>query len=119
MKLPPIPPNQEQLVKIRLFKVDPNLGKVYGIKGKEIGWINKNNKYCYVTCHGKGKWRHFKRANIVWLAVFGRWPTMELDHRNRSKTDDSIGNLREATLSMQRINQDRPSWWKISSKQTS
>jgi transposase InsO family protein len=33
---------------------------------------------------------------LAWFYVFGSWPTKNLDHINRVKTDNRIANLREA-----------------------
>lgn len=34
---------------------------------------------------------------LVWLYHYGKWPTAQLDHIDRDKRNNRIGNLREAT----------------------
>lgn len=34
---------------------------------------------------------------LAWLVVYGRFPSIQIDHINRIKTDNRIANLREAT----------------------
>ena len=34
---------------------------------------------------------------LVWLYVYGVWPTNDLDHINQNKSDNRLSNLREAT----------------------
>lgn len=34
---------------------------------------------------------------LAWFYVYGRWPTLGLDHINRKRDDNRIANLREAT----------------------
>lgn len=41
---------------------------------------------------------------LAWLYVFGAWPASELDHINRIRNDNRIGNLREVTRSQNRQN---------------
>lgn len=38
-----------------------------------------------------------KAHRLAWLYVYGSWPLMGLDHRNRVRDDNRIDNLREAT----------------------
>lgn len=40
---------------------------------------------------------------LAWFYVYGRWPA-ELDHINRVRSDNRIGNLREATRSQNKAN---------------
>lgn len=50
----------------------------------------------------KGYWRikidnrEYSAHRLAWLYVHGRWPAKHLDHENRSRSDNRIGNLREA-----------------------
>lgn len=52
---------------------------------------------------GRGYWKvRFRKRNyylhiLMWVAVYGRWPTNDIDHVNGTKSDIRIINLREAT----------------------
>lgn len=39
----------------------------------------------------------YRAARLAWLYVTGSWPTHEVDHKNRNKSDDRFSNLRPAT----------------------
>lgn len=50
----------------------------------------------------KGYWRikldnrEYSAHRLAWFYVHGRWPTRLLDHENKDRGDNRIGNLREA-----------------------
>jgi hypothetical protein len=50
-----------------------------------------------------GRWRicykgvTIPRAHLIWLFAYGAWSAQEIDHINCDRTNDSLGNLREAT----------------------
>lgn len=48
--------------------------------------------------------RTYKASRLAWFYVNGAWPNPSVDHRNRIKLDDRIGNLREATQAQQSSN---------------
>jgi hypothetical protein len=39
----------------------------------------------------------YKAHRMAWLFVHGEWPTLEIDHINGDRSDNRIGNLRQAT----------------------
>lgn len=43
--------------------------------------------------------KKYKAHRLAWLYVYGSFPTLDLDHINRIKTDNRIVNLREVTAS--------------------
>ncbi len=47
-----------------------------------------------------------KEHNLAWFVTYGRWPYPEIDHRDRNRTNNAIGNLREATSSQNKCNSD-------------
>lgn len=65
----------------------PTAGTVAGSK--------VNNGYIHICID-----RHVLGAHrLAWLYVHGRWPSANIDHVNREKTDNRIANLREASNS--------------------
>lgn len=83
-----------------LLQYDPLTGHFYwratrrgrASKGTVAGTIVKQG-YVKITCLG----RKFLAHRLAWLFVYGRWPSHQIDHVNRVKTDNRIANLREAT----------------------
>lgn len=70
------------------IKKQRGLGRVGDVMGC------KNSAGYYRICiDGKSYLNH----RLAWLYVHGRWPREELDHINGDPTDNSLGNLREAT----------------------
>lgn len=45
-------------------------------------------------------------SRLAWLYMIGEWPSFEIDHKNRIKSDDRWDNLREATHSENMYNRD-------------
>jgi HNH endonuclease len=40
--------------------------------------------------------RQYNASHLAWLYVHGEWPALELDHEDTDRSNDRIGNLREA-----------------------
>lgn len=59
--------------------------------GDIAGNINSNG-YCRIFIAGKSRYAH----RLVWLYVYGRWPSKDLDHINGVRKDNRFCNLREA-----------------------
>jgi hypothetical protein len=72
-----------------------------GAPGKEAGRMNKGNGRWYIVVDGK----HFLRSRLAWFYEFGWWPE-EVDHINRDRLDDRIGNLRSCTRRQNNLNKD-------------
>jgi hypothetical protein len=51
----------------------------------------------------------YKSSRLAWLYMTGRWPTLDVDHRDGNPRNDSWANLREATDSQNTANKKRPS----------
>lgn len=41
---------------------------------------------------------------LIWLHVYGRWPTGDIDHINRNRSDNRLSNLREASRTENMLN---------------
>jgi hypothetical protein len=48
-------------------------------------------------------WRYMAHR-LAWFYVYGRWPFPEIDHKNLSKDDNRIDNLRESTRAQNGMN---------------
>lgn len=59
------------------------------------------NGYLLIRVQGKNYLAH----RLAWLFVHGEWPTHHIDHKNRDKLDNRIGNLRECTQGQNQHNQ--------------
>lgn len=83
-----------------LFTYDPLSGELRWAQkrggpisvGDLAGSIDGNG-HRTVSCQGKT----YPSTHIIWAIVHGRWPTAQIDHRNRQRSDDRLDNLREAT----------------------
>lgn len=67
-----------------------------------VGWKNGNG-YFRTSVDGRDYYVH----RLVWLYVYGAWPTDQIDHANAIRDDNRISNLREATRSENLGNQRR------------
>lgn len=74
-----------ELLKSKGFTYNPETGKIYGMKGREIK--NKNNGYIFLKYNLKG--HHF-----AWYMTYGNVDFEMLDHSNRDRADNRISNLR-------------------------
>lgn len=80
------------------FHIDAKVGSIVwkpgrgkGKSGKEAGTLLKDG---YRSIYVNG--RFYLAHRLIWLYVHGEWPVAQLDHINRNKDDNSIGNLRAA-----------------------
>lgn len=58
--------------------------------GTEAGAV-KSNGYRYLRVLGEDYLAH----RVAWLFITGAWPTLDIDHINRRRDDNSAANLRE------------------------
>lgn len=66
-----------------------------GVNGKLAGGpIPSKGKFYWTISLGG---RKYKRSQIVFCLVHGRWPVYQVDHRDGNSLNDSPDNLREAT----------------------
>lgn len=78
---------------ISTIKYNPLTGTFTDNKGKVRGTYDKSNGYCHTIIRGRKYYLH----RLAWFYVHGVWPDFDVDHKNRNRTDNRIGNLREAT----------------------
>ena len=53
--------------------------------------------------------RPHKAHRLAWLYTYGVWPTDQIDHINRNRTDNRIANLREVSNKQNHQNKSKPS----------
>lgn len=89
-----------------LFEVNFDRGKLFWKKppsnhqrllGAEAGTMRLSGSgkpYWHIKIEGVA----YKRANLIYAAFYGVWPTPMVDHRNGDSLDDRPANLRRATV---------------------
>lgn len=103
----------EELTQKRLqefLHYEPTTGEFTRIKrsrgvtlnGEVAGSLHATRGYWRIRVRGKCYAAH----RLAWLYVYGVWPTKEIDHINRIKTDNRIANLRELTTAENQQNVD-------------
>ena len=59
-----------------------------------------NKGYRYVAIDGK----FYRSARLAWLLSYGVWPTREVDHMDRDRSNDALVNLRLASSEQNKWN---------------
>lgn len=90
------------------YSYNPETGvftRLIGIPGASAGTVaggkNKDGYIC-IQISGKKVYAH----RLAWLITNGEWPSAQIDHINRDKSDNRIANLRIADQSGNTINRD-------------
>jgi hypothetical protein len=60
--------------------------------GDKAGWINSHG-YLQINVDGK----RYQAHRLAWFWIRNSWPSKDLDHINRDRSDNRIANLREST----------------------
>tara|TARA_R110000868_G_scaffold77073_9_gene221114 strand:- start:1125 stop:1634 length:510 start_codon:yes stop_codon:yes gene_type:complete len=83
-----------------LFEIDPNQG-FFVWKVNKGGKGKKGNKAGVMMCNGYIKIgidnKEYLVHRLIWLYVHGEFPTTNIDHIDRCRSNNAISNLRLAT----------------------
>ena len=71
------------------WKVRPRYNFPLDQMKKPAGCLRKTNRYWYISINGK----QYLRGRLIFFMHKGFWPSEEVDHINRIRTDDRIENL--------------------------
>lgn len=70
------------------------------VRAGTIAGTPHTHGYTHITLKGKRYFAH----RLAWLYTHGSWPSFEIDHVNRLKSDNRLLNLREVTSSQNQQN---------------
>ena len=95
----------------RTFRYDPETGALYWRispnnhvpAGAQAGNIN-NRGYLAVGFRGRSHQAH----HIIWALLYGAWPTRQIDHDDRNRTNNRQNNLKVARGREQNLNRVTP-----------
>lgn len=86
-----IPPKE---IAISLYLYDPISGQIFSKKyHRKIGSLNVDGYLCIST-----KFYRVTAHRLAWLLYYGEWPD-QIDHVNGVRSDNSIWNLRNVSIS--------------------
>lgn len=94
-----------------VLSYDPDSGEfrwkktlsVRAVAGKVAGCLCKHSGYRSISVDRKIYMAH----RLAWAFVYGEWPTLQIDHINRERSDNRIQNLRQATQRQNSANSGR------------
>lgn len=75
-----------------------------GVKAGDIVCSKSKKGYHALSVYGE----KYKLHRLVWLLNYKEWPNGQIDHINRNKSDNSIGNLRIVSNAENCKNQRKP-----------
>lgn len=83
----------------------PKSGKLYWNKtGVEAFTYTGKRGYKVTSYKHDGRTTSLYAHRVAWAVFYGEWPTGQIDHINRDRTDNSIKNLREVTNRQNSLN---------------
>lgn len=102
-----------EYLKEKGYTYEPETGKIYGIRGKEIKG-KLNGYYCIINKKFPILFHH----HLAWYMTYGNLDFDELDHINRNKLDNRICNLRISNRVQQTQNRNSKGYYKNSKANT-
>jgi hypothetical protein len=70
------------------------------------GFVDGDGYRRFILTVGKRRY-NFSLHRVVWLLHNGAWPTQQIDHINRDKSDNRIENLRDVSAAINGMNKAR------------
>lgn len=92
-----------ELLKSKGYTYDPETGKIYNVKGKEVKTKDVHGYYVLGFTQ-RPKTFQVKSHHYAWYMVYDNVDFNELDHINGDTLDNRISNLRIATRQLQNRN---------------
>lgn len=68
--------------------------------GDVAGCLHKSSGYIVIWLDGHA----YQAQCLAWMHVYGKWCSVNVDHKNQNKTCNAIWNLRSATTSQNKAN---------------
>jgi hypothetical protein len=91
-----------------LLTYDKETGRVF--RNKQHGLVGpigcRNKRKGYLSSYVDGK--PYQLHRVIWLMVYGSWPSDQIDHINGIPDDNRLCNLREATNALNAQNKRKP-----------
>lgn len=91
-----------------VLRYDPDTGRFFRLKDGPGGRKTGDEVQGTVNSTGYVVLNFFRRPalahRIAWLLMTGDWPVNQIDHINRSRTDNRWANLRPATIAQNNAN---------------
>lgn len=90
--------SQEAIDKLKAcYRYDSDTGGIFNVKtGRELTGLNSEG-YRMVQFRLNGKQCKYLAHHVAWFFEYGVWPTKDIDHINRVRSDNRIVNLREVS----------------------
>lgn len=91
-----------------LVRYDPETGKLYWLPGVPNNSYAGKEAFTAVSDGGRRvgmvRGRMYKAHQVCWALHYGVWPAGIVDHKDRDRGNNRIGNLREATIGQNNAN---------------
>lgn len=104
-----------ELLKSKGFTYDPESGKIYGVRGKEM---TNRRKDGYILLGARELTTMLYAHHFAWYMTYGNVDFDELDHIDRNPSNNKISNLRIVTSQQNKFNKNHKgySWDKSRNK---
>lgn len=103
----PVKPEDYILEKVLAsYTIDPEKGEIYNSTGLPATMSNGANGRIVISLWDpiKKRSRNLQASHLIWWKHTGEWPFEMLDHEDRNKGNNKIGNLRYTNKSLNALN---------------